>query len=132
MKQNLKVPLNRDFLRKMFKLLASRNKCRLYFANTKSKQILCGALIVWDNKKAYYLLAASDPDVKLGDNYLLLWNIIEDMSRKFTTMDLVGANIPNIIKFKREFATKLVPYYIVEKYSSFSIKILHMLYRKFA
>ena len=128
LKQNLKMPLNKDFLKEMFEILSRKNKCRLYLAKTGENEIISGALTTWDDKKSYYLLAASDPDAKLGANYLLLWNIIEDMSKNFKSMGLVGANIPNITKFKREFATKLVPYYIVEKYSSFLIKILVKLY----
>ena len=130
LKQNSKIPLNKDFIREMFKILISRGKCKLYFANTKEKETISGALTIWDNKKAYYLLAASDPTMKLGANYLLLWHIIENMSRKFTTIDLVGANIPNIVKFKREFATKLVPYYVVEKYKPTLVKILYSIYKK--
>lgn len=129
-KQNTKPPLNADFIKEMFRILKNKNKCKLYYASTSQNEVLSGALIVWDNKKAYYLLAASEPNIKLGANYLLLWRIIEDISKKFSYMDLVGANIPNIIKFKREFATNLVHYFVVEKYSSFFIKFLDKLYRR--
>lgn len=129
LKQNAKPPLNKGFIRKAFKILKVKNQCRLYFATEKNNEI-SGAMVVWDNKRAYYLLAASEPDTKTGANYLLLWHIIEDMSKKFSSMDLVGANIPNIIKFKREFATDLVHYFVVEKYSSFFVKIIEKIYRK--
>lgn len=132
LKQNLKIPISKDFIKKMLKILSGKNKCKLYFAKAADGEIVSGALAAWDNKKPYYLLAASDPNAKVGANYLLLWSIIEDMSKNFRSMDLVGANIPNITKFKREFATKLVPYYIVEKYSSFLIKILVKLHNKCA
>jgi len=129
LKQNIKPPLNRDFIREAFGVLKAKNQCRLYFAAAEGNEI-SGAMVVWDRKKAYYLLAASEPGSKPGANYLLLWHIIEDMSKKFSSMDLVGANIPNIIKFKREFATNLVHYFVVEKYSSLFVKILEKLYRK--
>ena len=128
MKQNLKIPIDKDFIKEMFEILSKKNKCKLYLAKTKENVIISGALIIWDHKKPHYLLAASDPNIKIGGNYLLLWHILEDMSKKFNKMDLGGANIPNIIKFKREFATNLVSYYIVEKYSSIFIKLLHKLY----
>ena len=128
MKQNLKAPINKDFIKKMFEILSKKNKCRLYLAKTSEDAIISGALVVWDHKQPYYLLAASDPGINIGGNYLLLWHVIEDMSKKFNKMDLVGANIPNIIKFKREFATNLVSYHTVEKYSSAFIRLLHKLY----
>lgn len=127
LRQNSKAPIKKGFIKDMFGTL--KNKCRLYSAITKENETVSGALVVWDEKKAYYLMAASEPNLKHGANYLLLWRIIEDMSGKFNSIDLVGANIPNIIKFKREFATELVHYFVVEKYSPFFIEILDKLYR---
>ncbi|MBS3096349.1 GNAT family N-acetyltransferase, partial [Candidatus Woesearchaeota archaeon] len=114
LKQNLKIPLDKYFIEEMFKILSGKNKCKLYYAKTADGEIISGALCVWDNKKSYYLLAANDPKINIGANYLLLWHIIQDMSKRCKVIDLVGANIPDIAKFKREFATNLVPYYIVE------------------
>lgn len=128
-KQNLNAPLNLEFIKKMYKFLKSKNRCRLYVAY-KENAALSAALVVWDGKKAYYLLAASEPDSKLGTNYMLLWHIIKHIPENLKALDFVGANIPNIAKFKREFATNLVNYHIVEKYSSFFVRILHNLYRK--
>ena len=127
LRQNSKVPIKKGFIKDMVGTL--KNKCRLYSAITKENEVVSGALVVWDEKKAYYLMAASEPNLKHGANYLLLWHIIEDMSGKFNSIDLVGANIPNLIKFKREFATELVHYFVVEKYSPFFIEILDKLYR---
>ncbi len=129
-KQGSKTPLNKDFIKEMFGVLLKKDKIRLYSAKTSSGEVISSSIAIWDNKKAYYILAASDPDANVVANYLLLWQIIEDMSKKFSSMDLVGANIPAIVKFKREFATKLVPYYTVEEYSSVFVKILHKLYNK--
>lgn len=129
-KQNFKIPLNKDWLKNMFEILSREKKCRLYYAKSSKEEVISSALTVWDNKKAYYFLAVSEPKVSIGSNYLLLWHIIGEMSKKFTALDMVGANIPNIAKFKREFATKLTSYYIVEKYSSFLVEILGKLYRR--
>ena len=129
-KHKSKVPLNKEWIKDMFKTLSKEKKCRLYYAKSSKEEIISSALTVWDNKKAYYLLAVSEPKVSIGSNYLLLWNVIDEMSKKFTVMDMVGANIPNIAKFKREFATKLTSYYTVEKYSSYLVKILERVYRR--
>ena len=127
-KQDMQAPIKKDFIESMFNILNKENKCKLYFAKAK-EEITASALVIWDNKKAYYLLAASNPEIKIGAPSFLLWNIFEDMSKKFKKMDLVGANTPHIVKFKRDFATKLVPYYSLEKSSMF-IKFLFSIYKK--
>ena len=131
-KQNIKTPLDTRWIKSMFEIMYKNGKCRLYYSKSQDKKTISGSLVVWDNKRAYYLLAASKPSDPSGSNYLLLWKIINDMSKKCSSIDLVGANIPNIVKFKREFATNLSSYYTVEKYSSFIIKVMDKVYRKLA
>lgn len=127
-KQDRTPPIKKEFIKSMYYLLRKEGKCQLYFA--KSKEInISSALIIWDKKKAYYLLAASDPQFKLGAPSFLIWKIIEDLSKNFNSLDLCGANTDNIVKFKRDFATKLVPYYFVEK-KSFFADLAFRLYQK--
>jgi len=128
-RQNLGTPIKEDFIKKLYCILSKNNKCKLYFSKTKEGKNAASALVVWDNKKAYYLLAASDPEIKEGAPSFLLWKIIEDISKSFEKLDLVGANTPHIVKFKNEFATKLVPYYGVEKYNSLILRYLVKVYK---
>lgn len=128
LKQNMQVPIKKDFICSLFNILQKENKCKLYFATAK-EGIAASAIVIWDNKKAYYLLAASNPKIKIGAPSFLLWNMFEDMSKKFKKMDLVGANTQHIIKFKREFATRLEPYYSLEKCSSFFTGLVYNIYK---
>lgn len=129
-KQNLNPPISLDFFKNLVKIIIQEKKGKLYFASNNEDVVVASALVVWDDKKAYYLMASSDPIVKVGAPSFLLWNIIVDMSDRFKSIDLVGANTPHIIKFKREFSTSLVPYYSVEKFSSVFIKFIYNIYKK--
>ncbi len=103
-------------------ILKSENS-RLYLAK-KEDVVIAGAVVLFDEGISYYLLAASDPafrDEKAPS--LLLWNIAKDCSKSCSRMDLVGANTPQLIKFKRDFSPSLVPYYSVKKYNSNLLKI---------
>ncbi len=130
LKQGLRTPLNKDFIKEMFEILSKDNKARLYYAKTSEGHIISGSIVVWDSKRAYYLLSASEPGENIGANYFLLWHIITDMSKLLDKIDLVGANIPSVARFKRKIATRLVPYYTVEKYSPFYVEYLHKVYQK--
>ncbi|MBI4283420.1 MAG: GNAT family N-acetyltransferase [Chloroflexi bacterium] len=103
----------------LFDRLSRRGLCRLYLAGETQESANAGALVVWDSKRAYYLMAASDPAIRNGSPSLLLWTILEEMSQNFAEVDLVGANTPSIAKFKKDFASRLVPYYVVEHFSPF-------------
>ncbi|MFQ5787156.1 MAG: lipid II:glycine glycyltransferase FemX [Thermodesulfobacteriota bacterium] len=122
-RQNLSVPINTDFIKEMFKILKEENKCELFMTQYS------GALIVFDHRKAYYLMASSKYP-NFSSSYLVLKEVIKEISARFEKLDLVGANIPRIAKFKRKFATKLVEYNLVEWYSSIMIRMIKYIYGK--
>lgn len=123
LKQNKNPPIKEEFIEKMFSILKDNKMAEMFIAETAGKKAAAASIVVWDSKNAYYLLAASEPDIKQGAPSMLLWRIIELMSKRFKSMDMVGANTQSIVKFKRDFATELVPYFCVEK-SNIAINIL--------
>ena len=81
---------------------------------------------VWDWKRAYYLLAASESEhIKTGINSLLIWEMAKLLSKlPIKEFDFIGANIPTIARFKENFNPILVTYYRLEKWPSFSFRLL--------
>ena len=115
--QKRKRPFNSSFLKNFYSTLKKFNKCQLYLAERKNGDLSAGAFVVWDKKRAYYLMAGADPKFR-GDESpsLILWTIFSDFNKKgFKEIDLVGANIPSIEKFKRGFGGKLIHYFNVKK-----------------
>lgn len=128
-RQKITAPVPEDFIAGLYKKLKSKNLCKLYFVK-KGSELIASAIVVFDSKMAYYLLAASNHEFKqYKASSLLLWKILENVSRKYKEIDLVGANTPNIISFKRGYVSKLVPYYVASKSSSSFMKFLIGFYK---
>ena len=131
LRQNMAVPASEKTIRAIYTNLKEKGAVQLYSAK-KDSQIIALSLVIFDKKRAYYLLAASDPDNRqYKAPSFLLWNILEDISGRYDEIDLVGANTPSIIMFKKGFATKLVPYYVVSNFSNKLIKLLFNIRNKF-
>ncbi len=72
------------------------------------------AVVIEDNKRAYYLLGASDDTGHTSS--LTLWSVFEGLARVgVKEIDLVGCNNEQIGLFKRGFGGKLMPYYGVTR-----------------
>lgn len=127
-RQNMNVPVTEEFITSMYNHLKDKESIQLYFVKKDSK-IIASSIVILDSTMAYYLLAASDPDNRqYKAPSFLLWNILKDVSSKYKEIDLVGANTQSIIRFKRGFATKLVPYFVVSKFSSKIVKFFFGIY----
>lgn len=70
------------------------------------------AFFVTDNKCAYYLFGANDPDLRIANasSKLLIDNIASFASKGLKRFDFVGINSPQRGDFKLSFNAELVPY----------------------
>ena len=74
--------------------------------------LLAASIVIYDRKRAYYILAASQP---VNVTNYLMWEIFKDLAGMgHKEIDLVGANDPKIDLFKRGFGGRLMPYYRIE------------------
>tara|TARA_B100001971_G_C18035620_1_gene454862 strand:- start:21 stop:830 length:810 start_codon:yes stop_codon:yes gene_type:complete len=125
-RQNIPLIANKQLIQEMMLIKDSK----MFFAKNNEGQDIASSIVIFDHKRAYYLLAAHDSRYKDHKaSSLLLWEIIKHVSKKRNKMDLVGANTPSVAKFKSSFNPKLVPYIQAEYYSSFLAKILIGIYR---
>lgn len=85
----------------------------LYMVYKDSKP-LAGVVIIWDEKRAYYILGASEPD-NYGASYMALWSAFSHIAEFRNEIDLVGVNNPMISRYKMSFGGELKPYYIVRR-----------------
>lgn len=97
-RKQLDRPLKTDFLYKLYKtfpsVLIGTQDAMVYF--------------IWDNKRAYYILGASNGTGSSG----VLWEGLKRMNELgLKECDLVGCNSRDIGHFKRGFGGKLIPYY---------------------
>ena len=84
---------------------------KTYVTKTGDGVPCAAGLALVDNKRAYYAIAGTDVEAsKAPASAVLLWEIIRDLSKTHHELDLVGANIPSINRFKKQFRGKLVSY----------------------
>jgi len=87
---------------------------RLSMASTEHG-VASMALFVYDNRCAYYLFGANDPELRYtwGSIKLMVDNIGAMAKRGLTQLDFIGVNSPNRGDFKLSFNPELTPYHEV-------------------
>ncbi len=85
-------------------------------ATTTDGELASMALFLHDNRAAYYLVGANDPQHRGSgaSTQLMLHNICYFAARKLQVLDFVGANSPNRASYKLSFNSKLQPYFEVQ------------------
>lgn len=112
-RQNLQRDIPADMLTRVFAALRSNGRCRLYLACNPMGVATSGVLTIWDNKRAYYLMGASETEFRNnGSASLTLWNAFQDLAPRLPEIDLVGCNSPRRGEFKAGFGGKLRHYFI--------------------
>jgi len=107
-RKGLERPITRDLIgRLVFAFNAPIfATCTLYEAGSM-------AIMIEDNKRAYYILGASDGG---HTSSLTLWDAFRKLGRYGTKeIDLVGCNSENVALFKRGFGGRLFPYFGVRR-----------------
>lgn len=113
--QNLPVPVPKILINNIFNIFSKKNQCKLWIAKTDTGELAAAAMPVWDKKKGYGWISASNPEIReTGASSLLYWSTFEELSKELDAFDLCGANTPNIAKFKSSFNPELLPYYKVD------------------
>ena len=114
-KHNLKPPVNKKFIADMMDLLESKNCGEMRFVKTTSDELASAEITIWDNKRAYSWISASNSELKnTGANSFLIYGICQDFkARGFNEINIMSANIPHLAKFNSSFNPKLVPYFWV-------------------
>jgi hypothetical protein len=110
--------------------LSKRNQCISFIAKNKIKEAIAGAYIVWDQKRAYYLLGGANPEKnQRGASALAVWEAIKFTKKELglSEFDFEGSMIPEIEQFFREFGGILTPRYSVTWRKSY-MKLLSFAY----
>jgi hypothetical protein len=96
--------------------LRRAGRCQTFLARSKEGEPLGGVWIVWDEKRAYYLLGGYDHSTKSNNAVAFaMWRAIQ-----FTAVDLAllefdfeGSVIPPVERFFRKFGATLTPFYAI-------------------
>lgn len=125
-KRGNKNPIPRSLVEEIVKSEEIKDQRVLIGARTPKGELVSVIVCVWDAKRAYYLIAATDSQyLSSGVHPLLIWELAGYLTTiPITELDFIGGNISSIARFKETFNPKLITHYRTEKWPSFIFKIL--------
>ena len=132
-RQKRAAPVCRSKFYELINELRPHNCYRMYFAELESGEAVSARIALFTkNETAHDWVAGADPAYfQTGATPFLLWNIMKDLAGMgYRCLDLNGANIEHIARFKSEFGGKIAPYYAVSKYGSPLFKLALIMRRQ--
>ena len=110
------TPLYEQVAHTIERALRSADRCLAFLARNKEDKPVGGVWIVWDEKRAYYLLGGYDHAAKSNNAVALaMWRAIQytAVNLRLTEFDFEGSVIPPVERFFRKFGGTLTPSYRV-------------------
>jgi hypothetical protein len=115
-RQNLHLRYTREYLDRIYRAAHCGNAGECFIAMGTDGQVHAAAFLVWDQRKAYYLVGGGDPDLRnSGATSLLIWELIQFSSKRSKVFDFEGSMIEPIEKFFRAFGASQLTYHMVYK-----------------
>ena len=117
-RQNIDVDKDKqNDMKNLIDELLLKKVAKLYACYDELKEVSSMAFFAWDNKRAYYILGANDPEKRKGHSGTsVLWDAFYDLSDMgIKEVDLEGVNSPQRGWFKLSFGGELKPYYEISK-----------------
>jgi hypothetical protein len=102
-------------------------QAKLFYLKEDNK-IIAGRLIIIDNISGYDLLAGSDDSIGYGSTYLMT-SIFDKYTGKINQFDFLGADHPQIERFKRGFGGELTHGFRITNKIKFPLSWIINLYR---
>lgn len=124
-RQQIAVPYSFDFVKRLDAALASHGARTIFFAVDEQKQIHSVAYVIWDQQRAYYLMAGDDPALRgSGASILLVWEILKFVNQELglKEFDFQGSMIQGIERVRRQFGATQIPYFLIQKNNSVAFK----------
>ena len=118
-RQDIAIPYNRDFIKRMDQVLTERKNRKILFAKDAKSVTQAAVYAAYDHHTVYLIAIGSDPEHRnQGGVPLLIWSLIEFFVETHKIFDFEGSVIPNIEAFFRSFGGDLVSYSRIIKTSN--------------
>jgi hypothetical protein len=95
-----------------YETLSAANQARFIQVKDSQGRLCAGAVLVWDQRRAYYLLSGMDREISNSNSMtLLLWECIRFSSEELhlREFDFDGSEVPSVEAFFRGFGGRLIP-----------------------
>lgn len=116
LRQNISIPFSYELFEKLVNNCRENNCCKLYKAVDDEGAVHSVAMIVWDEKAAYWILNGSDPDLRKSQaNALLIDKAIQLACELKVDFDFEGSVIKGVNHAFREYGGEPVQYFRFRK-----------------
>jgi hypothetical protein len=105
-----------DEIKEWYASLRGKNQAELLLVKDSERRVCAGAILVWDKKRAYYLLSGMDREIsRYNTATLLLWECMRFCSEEIQVknFDFDGSDVPSVEFFFRGFGGCLTPRFTV-------------------
>jgi hypothetical protein len=117
-RQGVANPLDRQVVRRIHDRVLERDAGQPLFAVDPMGKVHAALLLVWDSRRAYYLLGGADESLRSsGAMSVLLWEAITLASKTSQAFDFEGSMIQPLERFFRGFGAHQTPYFRISKSS---------------
>jgi len=116
-KQNINIHSLKEYLSNFMEMIIQNNLGEMWIAEMPSGDAIAAFFVLFDGDMAQGWFGSSDPQFKsTGVVSFLYFESFKDLqNRGFHSINMMGANFPQISKFISSFNPRLVPYYSVKK-----------------
>lgn len=115
-RQGLASPYPRQILQRVWQQVQQRGCGKMIFAEDADGIVHAGALIVWDRRAAYYLVAGGDPAHRTsGAGSLVMWHALQHAASICELFDFQGSMRESIERFFRGFGGRQHLHLLVER-----------------
>lgn len=126
-RQGKELPYKENLVKSIYETCSERACIKLLVAVDESGQNHAGALIVWDEQSAYYIMGGGDPSLRnSGATSLCLWEAIKFSSKVTKSFDFEGSMLEPVEKFFRAFGAEQVQYHSIYKSNSKFLDLVNL------
>src|SRR5439155_2238563 len=116
-RQQKKAPYTRDLIRRLYSAAEANGAAQCFAAKDAVDRVHAACLLVWDNKKSYYLAAGADSNLRnSGAQSFLIWHSIQFCAGRTKVFDFEGSVLENIERAFRGFGAKQITYNWIMKF----------------
>ncbi|MCX7765884.1 MAG: GNAT family N-acetyltransferase [Candidatus Sumerlaeia bacterium] len=128
-RHNVSNPIPDEFIIQLLQSPTLQENRLLIGAEDNAGQLASAIVVLYDRKRAYYVLAATRSDILgSGVHSWLIWELFRELHRRgIFQFDFLGAIIPSIARFKEKFNPQLVTYYCTIYWGSLLLRGLKWL-----
>ena len=121
-RHGLNPPITETTTKSLVQKILGLTNVHLFFLK-KAEKILAGRIVIEDGKTIYDLLAGSIDETGIASSFLVA-EIMKKYAGKFTFFDFMGADHPEIEKFKRAFGGELINRFKVQNRPGYVLNAL--------